>query len=320
MDTIDLSSKKILLAGGAGFLGNYVFRELLRNGCRKKNIFIPLSRNCDLRRLENCQRAVKKQDIIINLAAKVGGIGFNRLRPGEQFYDNLIMSVQLMEEARKAGVEKFVAIGSVCAYPKNTPVPFKEKDFWEGYLEETNAPYGIAKKMSLVQGQAYRQQYGFNAIYLIPANLYGPGSKFNLKDSHVIPALIRKTFEAKLSKSDHIEVWGTGKVSREFFYVKDAAKVIVLATRKYNKPEPVNIGSGKEITIRELAEMIKKLVGFKGKIIWDKSKPDGQLRRCLDISLAVKEFGFKASVPLAQGLRRTIRWYEKEFFSESISV
>jgi len=315
MDTIDLSSKKILLAGGAGFLGNYVFRELLRNGYKKKNIFIPLSGNCDLRQLENCQRVVKGQDIVINLAAKVGGIGFNRLKPGEQFYNNLIMSVQLMEGARKAGVEKFVAIGSVCAYPKSISAPFKEKDLWNGYPEETNAPYGIAKKISLVQAQAYRQQYGFNAIYLIPVNLYGPGSKSDLKVSHVIPALIRKTFEAKLSKSDHLEVWGTGKASREFLYVEDAAKAIVLATRRYNKPEPVNIGSGGEITIKELVEMIKKLVGFKGKIIWDKSKPDGQLKRCLDSSLAVKEFGFKASIPFVQGLKKTIKWYEKKFLS-----
>lgn len=312
MSKINLVGKKILLTGGAGFLGSYVLREFLKSGCNRKDILIPRSKDCDLRRLENCRRAVKNKDIIIHLAAKVGGIGFNRKRPGEQFYDNLMMSVQLMEEAREAGVEKFVAIGTVCAYPKNTPVPFKEKDLWDGYPEETNAPYGLAKKMSLVQAQAYRQQYGFNAIFLLPVNLYGPGDNFDLESCHVIPALIRKTYEAKLKGKDKIEVWGTGKASREFLYVEDAAKAIVLATQKYDKPEPVNIGSGKEITIKELAEMIKKIIGFKGEIVWDRTKPDGQPRRYLDVSQAYKEFGFRAKTPFKVGLRKTITWYQKE--------
>lgn len=320
MKVINLSRKKILLTGGAGFLGSYVLNELLKNGCKKKNIFIPRSQDCDLRQLENCRRAVKGREIVINLAAKVGGIGFNLSRPGEQFYDNLIMGAQLMEETRKARVEKFVAIGTVCAYPKNTPVPFKEKDLWNGYPEETNAPYGLAKKMALVQSQAYRQQYGFNAIYLLPVNLYGPGDKFDLETSHVIPALIRKTYEAKLKGAEAIEVWGTGRASREFLYVADAARAIVLATRRYNQAEPVNLGSGKEITIKELIAIIKKLTGFKGKVVWDKSKPDGQPRRCLDTSRAFKEFGFKAQMPFELGLKKTIEWYEKEFLFQSGSV
>lgn len=313
MNKIKLANKKILLTGGAGFLGSYVSGELLKNGCKRQNILVPRSRNCDLRQLKDCRQAVKGQDIVINLAAKVGGIGFNRERPGEQFYDNLIMGVQLMEEARKAGVEKFVAIGTVCAYPKNTPVPFKEEDLWKGYPEETNAPYGLAKKMALVQAQAYRQQYGFNAIYLLPVNLYGPGDNFDPKSSHVIPALIKKTYEAKLKKLDEVTVWGTGKASREFLYVEDAARAIVLATRQYNQPEPVNIGSGQEITIKKLIMMVKKLIGFKGKIVWDKSKPDGQPRRCLDISRAEKKFGFKAKIPFGVGLKKTIDWYEKKY-------
>ncbi len=315
MNRINLTTKKILLTGGAGFLGGYVWRQLLKIGCPPKNIFIPRSQDNDLHQLKNCRRVVQDQQIVINLAAKVGGIGFNRLRPGEQFYDNLIMGVQLMEEARKAGVEKFVAIGTVCAYPKNTPAPFKEKDLWNGYPEETNAPYGLAKKMALVQAQAYRQQYGFNAIYLLPVNLYGPGDNFDLKTSHVIPALIRKTHEAKLKKIDSIKVWGTGRASREFLYVEDAAKAIILATCYYQKPEPVNIGSGKEIKIRDLAIMIKDLIGFQGKIIWDKTKPDGQPRRQLDVSRARKEFGFQAKVSLAVGLKKTIKWYEEKYLS-----
>lgn len=312
MREIDLTAKKILLAGGAGFLGNYVLRQLVKIGCQPKNIFIPRSKNYDLRQLKNCRRVVRGQQIVINLAAKVGGIGFNRRRPGEQFYDNLIMGVQLMEEARKADVEKFVAIGTVCAYPKNTSLPFKEKYLWSGYPEETNAPYGLAKKMALVQAQAYRQQYGFQAIYLLPTNLYGPGDNFNLETSHVIPALIKKTYQAKLQEASSIEAWGTGRASREFLYVEDAARAIVLAAEKYHQPEPVNIGSGREITIKELAFMIKKLIGFKGKIVWDKSKPDGQPRRCLDISRAKKEFGFQAKISLKKGLKKTINWYETQ--------
>ncbi len=308
---IDLSKKKILLTGGAGFLGRFVRQELINQGCPKENIFIPRSRECDLRILENCQKAVSGRDVVIHLAAKVGGIGFNRERPGEQFYDNLMMGVQLMEEARKAGVEKFVAIGTVCAYPKFTPVPFKEEDLWKGYPEETNAPYGLAKKMLLVQAQAYRQQYGFDAIYLLPVNLYGPGDNFDPQSSHVIPALIKKAFDAKRNRAKEMVVWGTGKASREFLYVEDAARAIVLATQKYSKPDPVNIGSGMEITIKKLANLITELVGFEGKIVWDTTKPDGQPRRCLDTSQALREFGFRARVPFEGGLRETIRWYEK---------
>lgn len=313
MQSVSLPTKKILLTGGAGFLGSHVLKELLENGCSRENVFIPRSKEYDLRRLESCRQVVKGQDIVIHLAAKVGGIGVNREKPGQQFYDNLIMTAQLMEEARKAEVEKFVAIGSVCAYPKEGTLPFKEENLWDGYPEETNAPYGLAKKMGLVQAQAYRQQYGFNAIHLLLVNLYGPGDDFDLKTSHVISALIRKTYEAKLKGAQSIEVWGTGKASREFLYVEDAARAVVLATKKYHKPEPVNIGSGMEITIKELANLIKNLVGFEGDIVWDTSKPDGQPRRCFDTSRAFKEFGFKAKVPFEAGLERTLEWYEKEY-------
>ena len=308
---INLKRKKIVLTGGAGFLGNHVYQQLLKAGSCKKNILIPRSKTCDLRKLANCQKVVSGVDIVIHLAGKVGGIGLNREKPGELFYDSLKMGIQLMEEARKAGVEKFVAIGTVCAYPKFTKVPFKEEDIWKGYPEEINAPYGLAKKMLLVQAQAYRQQYGFNAIYLLPVNLYGPGDNFDPHSSHVIPALIKKAFDAKLSKATKMPVWGTGKASREFLYVGDAARAIVLATRKYNKPGPVNIGSRMEITIKKLTEMIKDLVGFEGKTVWDSSKPDGQPRRCLDTSRARKEFGFKAEVDFEKGLKKTIEWYKK---------
>lgn len=311
---MNLSSKKILLTGGAGFLGRFVYKKLLKEGCSPDNIFIPRSQENDLRKLENCQGVVKNIDIVIHLAAKVGGIGFNLEKPGELFYDNLIMGTQLMEEARKEKVEKFVAIGTVCAYPKYTPVPFKEENLWDGYPEETNAPYGLAKKMLLVQAQAYRQQYGFNAIYLLPVNLYGPGDNFDPRSSHVIPALIKKMVDAKRKKQEEVVVWGTGKASREFLYVEDAARAIVLATKKYHKPEPVNIGSSMEITIKDLAETIKKLVGFKGKIRWDSSKPDGQPHRCLDTSKAYKEFGFRAKTNFEKGLKKTIEWYEKNEF------
>ena len=255
------------------------------------------------------QKAVKDIDIVIHLAAKVGGIGLNQQIPGQLFYDNLIMGIQLMESARLAKVKKFVAIGTVCAYPKFTPVPFKEEDLWNGYPEETNSAYGLAKKMLLVQAQAYRQQYGFNAIYLLPVNLYGPGDNFDPSSSHVIPALIKKAVEAKRNNEPSINVWGTGNASREFLYVEDAAKAIVLATLKYNQPEPINIGSGIEITIKDLVATINKLVGFTGQIIWDKSKPDGQPRRCLDTSKALKEFGFKAETDLKSGLQKTIDGY-----------
>jgi len=308
---INLTKKKILVTGGAGFLGSHVIEKLLARGVPKENIFIPTYPEFDLRKLENCQKVVQGQDIVIHLAAKVGGIGLNREKPGELFYDNLIMGIQLMEEARKASVEKFVAIGTICAYPKFTPVPFKEENLWNGYPEETNAPYGLAKKMLLVQAQAYRQQYGFNAIYLLPVNLYGPRDNFDPSSSHVIPALIRKVYEAKKEGRNYIEVWGTGKATREFLYVEDAAEGIILATEKYDKPEPVNLGSGFEISIKNLVELICQLMDFKGEIRWDTTKPDGQPRRCLDVSKAEKEFGFRAKTKFEEGLKKTIDWYIK---------
>jgi len=257
-----------------------------------------------------------RPDIVIHLAAKVGGIGANRQNPGRFFYDNLMMGVQMMEVGRQTGIEKFVALGTICAYPKFTPVPFKEKNLWNGYPEETNAPYGLAKKMLLVQSQAYRQQYGFNSIFLLPVNLYGSGDNFDLENSHVIPALIRKCIDAQRGLSPkgtvpEITVWGTGKPTREFLYVEDAAEAIILATEKYNKSEPVNLGAGFEISIKDLVNVIVKLTGFKGKIIWDKTKPDGQPRRCLNTTRAEKEFGFKAKTPFEDGLRKTIEWYVK---------
>lgn len=306
---MDLKNKKILVTGGAGFLGSFVVKKLIERGVPKENIFIPRSKDFDLLKWENCQKVVKDKDVVIHLAAKVGGIGFNQKYPGELFYDNLIMGVQLMEAARQAGIEKFVAIGTICAYPKFTPVPFKEEDLWSGYPEETNAPYGLAKKMLLVQAQAYRQQYGFNAIYLLPVNLYGPGDNFNPESSHVIPALIKKVADAKKENKDFIEVWGTGKATREFLYVEDAAEGIILATEKYDKPDPINLGSGMEISIKDLVETICRLMNFKGEIRWDTLKPDGQPRRCLDVTRAEKEFGFKAKTDFETGLKRTIEWY-----------
>ena len=308
---MNFKEKKILVTGGAGFLGSFVVKKLLERGLPKENIFIPRSKQYDLRNRDECFFVTEGENIVIHLAGKVGGIGFNRERPGELFYDNLTMGVQMMEAARQNGVEKFVAIGTICAYPKFTPVPFKEDDLWSGYPEETNAPYGLAKKMLLVQAQAYRQQYGFNAIYLLPVNLYGPGDNFSPESSHVIPALIKKIFDAKKENKDFVEVWGTGKATREFFYVEDAAEGIVLATENYDKPEPVNLGSGMEISIKDLVELICKIMGFNGKIRWDESKPDGQPRRMLDISRAEKEFGFKAKTDFETGLKRTIEWYLK---------
>lgn len=314
---INLKEKKVILTGGAGFLGRYVEKKLKERGC--KSIFIPRIEEYDLRNLNVIKKMYKdaNADIVIHLAAVVGGIGANRENPGSFFYDNLIMGVQLMEEARLNNIEKFVALGTICAYPKFTPVPFKEENLWDGYPEETNAPYGLAKKMLLVQGQAYRQQYGFNAIYLLQVNLYGPGDNFDPKSSHVIPALIRKIYEAKKSGADHIVVWGTGKPTREFLYVEDAARGIVLATEKYNKPEPVNLGSGFEISIKDLVSLIAELMNFKGKIIWDKTRPDGQPRRKLDVSKAYREFGFKAEVSFEVGLKKTIEFYEKSVHSNS---
>ena len=306
---ISLADKRVLVTGGSGFLGCHVVEELKRAGAR--NVLAPTSREYDLRDSSAVSRMYSDlgPEIVIHLAARVGGIGANAGSPGDFFYDNLVMGVEVMEKARLSGVQKFVAIGTVCAYPKLTPVPFKEEDLWNGYPEETNAPYGLAKKMLLVQAQAYRQQYGFNAIYLLPVNLYGPRDSDDPGNSHVIPALIKKCFDAIESGADAIEVWGTGNASREFLYVEDCARAIVLATERYDKQDPVNIGIGSEITIRDLVAQIAKLTGFKGRIIWDRSKPDGQPRRCLDVTRAQREFGFKATTDLAEGLRRTIEWY-----------
>jgi GDP-L-fucose synthase len=304
-------NKKVVITGGAGFLGKFLVREIRQRGCR--SIFIPRSHEYDLRKISAIRRLLKQTDpdIIIHAAAVVGGIGANRENPGKFFYDNLMMGVQLIEQARLFQVPKLVAIGTICAYPKFCPVPFKEDSLWDGYPEETNAAYGLAKKMLLVQSQAYRQQYGFNSIYLSPVNLYGPGDNFSLSTSHVIPALIRKCVEARQNRSSSITVWGTGKPTREFLYVEDAARGIVLAAEKYNKIASVNIGTGQEISIKDLAALIMKLTGFKGRVIWDASKPDGQPRRHLDVSRAQKEFGFKAKVGLQEGLKKTIRWYIK---------
>lgn len=304
-----LKNKKILITGASGFLGQYVLSQLFASGCQKENLFTPTRREADLRNLEACRKAVRKIDVVIHLAGFVGGIGLNREKPGELFYDNLIMGIQLIDEARRAGVKKFVAIGTVCAYPKFTPTPFKEEDLWNGYPEETNAPYGLAKKMLLVQAQAYRKQYGFKAIFLLPVNLYGPGDNFAPSSSHVIPSLIKKSVEAKLNNEKTMEAWGTGGVSREFLYVEDAAKAIVLATEKYDKEKPVNIGSGNEIKIRDLVLLVNKITGFKGRVIWDRGKPDGQPRRRLDTRRAYEEFGFRAKVGLAEGLKKTVEWY-----------
>jgi GDP-L-fucose synthase len=307
-----LKNSKILLTGGHGFLGEKVYQELLSHGAKAKNIIRPRSKELDLRVVANCQKAVKGKDLVIHLAANVGGIGYNQAHPGKLFYDNAIMGIQLIESARMAKVKKFVQVGTVCAYPKFPPhIPFKEADLWAGYPEETNAPYGLAKKMLLAQLQAYRQEYNFNGIYLLPVNLYGPGDNFNPDSSHVIPALIKKFVDAvKLGKS-MVEVWGTGKPTREFLYVDDAAQGIVLATLKYNKPEPVNLGTNFEISIQALVALISKLTGFKGKIIWNKSMPDGQPRRKLDVGHAKKEFGFSAKTEFKRGLMSTINWYRK---------
>lgn len=307
--SIDFSSKRITVTGASGFLGSFVIEELKKEGA--KDIFTPSSAEFDLTTLDACKKVAKESDIIIHLAAKVGGIGANMQNPGSFFYDNLMMGVQLIEQARFNNVEKFVAIGTICAYPKFTPVPFKESELWNGYPEETNAPYGLAKKMLLVQLQAYKQQYNFNGIYLLPVNLYGPRDNFDPSSSHVIPALIRKISEAKKNNSPSIVIWGDGSASREFLFVKDAAKGIVLATKNYNKTDPVNLGSGMEITIKDLATLLCELMNYKGELIWDTTKPNGQPRRCLDVSLAEKEFGFKAKTDFREGLMKTIDWFEK---------
>ncbi len=306
---MNLSDKRIMVTGGSGFLGRYVVAALQRREAGR--IFVVRHEDYDLTQITDVVRAFQdsRPDVVIHLAAKVGGIGVNREKPGEFFYDNLIMGAQLMEQARRWGVEKFVSIGTVCAYPKFTPVPFKEDDLWLGYPEETNAPYGLAKKMLLVQGQAYQQQYGFKAIYLLPVNLYGPGDNFDPHTSHVIPALIKKCVDAIERGDRRIVAWGTGSASREFLYVEDAAEAIVLATERYERPEPVNIGSGMEITIKALLELIVELTGFQGEIIWDASKPDGQPRRSLDVSRARQAFGFQAQTDFRAGLQKTIEWY-----------
>jgi GDP-L-fucose synthase len=307
-----LVRKRVVVTGGAGFLGKNVVGNLEERGCRE--IFVPRNQDYDLVQMEAVKRLYvdARPDVVVHLAARVGGIGANMRNPGSFFYENLMMGVQLMEQGRLHGIEKFVAIGTICAYPKFTPVPFKEDDIWNGYPEETNAPYGLAKKMLLVQSQAYRQQYGFNAIYLLPVNLYGPGDNFDPEYSHVISALIKKVFDAKKKGEKKIVAWGSGKPTREFLYVEDAAEGIVLATEKYNKPEPVNLGAGFEISIKALAELICELADFDGRIEWDTSQPDGQPRRRLDTSKANNEFGFVARTDLREGLKKTIEWYKRE--------
>jgi len=305
------NNKKVCVTGGAGFLGQVVVRKLEERGA--KDVFIPTIEKYDLTDLEDINRMLEdaRQDLIIHLAAQVGGIGANREHPAEFFYNNLMMGVQLMHRAWETGVNKFVAIGTICAYPKFTPVPFKEENLWDGYPEETNAPYGLAKKMLLVQAQSYREQYGYNALFLLPVNLYGPGDNFNPLSSHVIPALIRKCIEAKDEGRDEIVVWGDGSPTREFLYVEDAAEGILLASEKYNKSDPVNLGAGFEISIKDLVEMIAKKTDFTGKLVWDTSKPNGQPRRRLATERAFEEFGFKAQMPFEKGLENTIEWFKE---------
>jgi GDP-L-fucose synthase len=302
--------RRVVVSGGHGFLGGFVVEKLRAAGCRE--ISVPRSREYDLREKSEALRLYKdaRPDVFIHLAAVVGGIGANRENPGRFFYDNAAMGLHVIEAARIVGLEKFVCAGTICSYPKFTPVPFREEDFWNGYPEETNAPYGLAKKMLLVQLQAYRQQYGMNGIYLTPVNLYGPRDNFDPASSHVIPALIRKCLEAKQAEAREIQAWGTGNATREFLYVEDGAEAIVAAAEKYSKPEPVNLGSGEEISIRDLLELIGSLVSYQGRVRWDASKPDGQPRRRLDTSRAIAEFGWRAETPLDKGLQETIRWYK----------
>ena len=307
-----LANKRIVVTGGAGFLGTHLLRRLEQSGCR--SIFVPEYPEFDLTRIESIERlfAEHPHDVLIHLAAVVGGIGANRANPGRFFYENTIMGIQLIEAARRHAIQKTVVLGTICAYPKFTPVPFREEDLWNGYPEETNAPYGIAKKVMLVQCQAYREQYGMNAIFLLPVNLYGPGDNFDLESSHVIPALIRKCVEAVRQGRDEIVLWGDGSATREFLYVEDAAEGIVLATESYDKPDPVNLGSGMEISIKDLATKIAALTGFEGRIVWDTAQPNGQPRRCLDVTRAEREFNFRARTPFDEGLQKTVTWYRSQ--------
>ena len=309
---ISLAAKRILVTGGAGFLGRYVVKTLKTRGCEK--VFAPRSKEYNLVDIEAVKKLYgdTKPDVVIHLAAKVGGIAANKAAPGEYFYENLMMGVQTMEQGRQFGIEKFVALGTVCAYPKNIPAPFKEEDLWNGYPEETNAAYGLSKKMTLVQAQAYRQQYSFNAIYLLPVNLYGPGDNFDPQNSHVIPALIKKCLDAVDEGSTEIIAWGSGNATREYLYVEDAAEGIILATEKYDRAEPINLGSGFEISIRDLVNMIATLTGFEGPIVWDTTKPDGQPRRLFDFSKAERDFGFRAKTSFEEGLTKTIQWYKEQ--------
>jgi len=309
------ANKRVAITGGAGFLGSIVVEKLKERGC--KDVFVPRSKDYDLREKEAIIQlyADSKPDIVIHLAAVVGGIGANQKYPGKFFYDNAIMGIQLIEQARQVGIDKFVAVGTICAYPKYTPVPFKEDDLWKGYPEETNAPYGLAKKMLLVQLQAYRQQYGQNGIFLLPVNLYGPGDNFDPEYSHVIPAIIKKFVDARDRGDTKVVAWGTGEATREFLYVDDAAEGIVLATEKYNKPDPVNLGAGQEIKVKDLVYLIKEIVGFEGEVEWDASKPDGQPRRRLDTTRAKREFSFEAKMSFEEGLAETISWYEGHKFA-----
>ena len=309
--SIDLQKERIVVTGGAGFLGRVLCAELKRAGASEANILVPELARYDLTAEDNVRRmyADLRPTVVMHLAAEVGGIGANMASPGRFFFANMAMGLHMIEQGRLHGLKKFVQVGTICAYPKFTPVPFREEDIWNGYPEETNAPYGIAKKSLLVMLQAYRQQYGFNGIYLLPVNLYGPGDNFNPSSSHVIPALVRKFVEAQASGAKDVVVWGTGKASREFLYVQDCARGLVMAMQQYDSPEPVNLGAGFEITIGDLACKIKDMVGFGGQLVWDSSKPDGQPRRCLDTSRAAQRFGFKAEVGFDEGLRRTIEWY-----------